>query len=1223
MSESAVSYGPMRQLMPSSRRSPLIVSEIMYHPSERADGKNLEFVELFNTEPVGWDISGFRLEGTIQYTFPVGTTLPGRSFVVVAADPASLQAEYSLTDVYGPYQSKLSDGGGTLRLVNDRGGVLLEIRYDDHYPWPESADGLGHSLVLTKPDYGENDPRSWQASIERGGNPGTPNSGTYPTICINEILANPATGQTAFIELYNSAHQPVSLSGCYLSDSPDTPKFRIPDPTLIAAGGCVSFSTADWGMEMSLSRTGERVYLLSADQQHVIDAVTYGAEAPGVSLGHFPNGAYGVRALAAPTPGQPNAGLYDRDVVINEIMYHPISEDGNDEYVELYNQGTQPVDVGGWQLDAGVTFTLPAGTVIPADGYLVVAADAARLIGHYAHLSAANTVGDFTGQLANEGECLRLLKPLSPTATDSEFVVIDEVTYDDGSDWGEWADGGGSSLELKDPHSDNSRPGNWTSSDETAKAPWKTFRYTGTLDLGTGTCNKFELLLLDSGQCLVDDIIITRGVESVNRANNGNFESALAGWTIEGNHAGSYPEIGAGFNGSTGMHVVATGGGDNLCNCLRQNLTSSLSQNSTATLSFKARWLCGHRNVLLRLHGNYLETVGTLDVPVDLGTPGRRNSVSTDNAGPVIEAVEHAPVLPQAGQAITITARVHDPDGVANVTLYYRPSTATSASSVAMNDSGLLGDTAAGDGVYTAVLSGRTAGTMVSFYVLAQDNAAAQAVTWFPAEAPDKKALIRVGDTVAPGLFGNYKVWVDAANGSSWSKQPKMSNALTDCTFVYGDVRAVYDAGIRMRGSGWIRARFGDPFTWIASYLIRVDKSDPVMGSTSLNLDNLQQQSVWNGSVVDPTFLRERMTYWIGERLGVETSYMRFILLHFNGVKKGVVFTDMQQPGGDYLTSWFPDDDNGHLFEVDDWFEYDNGFPSSKGRATLERFTTTGSVLKQARYRWNWEKKPAGATDDDYAPLFELVNTMNSGTDYYRSVDALVDWQQWMRALAIRRGAAADRDGYGYEAGKNAFVYKGLHNKWKYILWDLDLGFGIERDYNAGLFDEINDPVLKNKFFTEPAFRRAYWRNLQDLVDGPMLAANFDPVADAYYNALKSNGITINSHAEVKNWVRNRRGYIAGQLNSVAASFAVTTNSGNNFSTATSPYTLRGTAPVKVDAIHVNGVALPVTWTDVTSWSLDVTLTPGQNTLEFQGYDSRAQALAGMSDAITITCTKP
>jgi hypothetical protein len=1218
--EATSSYGSMRQLMPSSRRSPLIISEIMYHPPDRTDGKDLEFVELFNTEPVDWDISGFRLEGQIDYTFPAETILPGRAFAIVAAEPASIQSEYGLTGVYSPWQGKLSNGGGSLRLVNKRGGVLLEIEYSDHYPWPESADGLGHSLVMTKPDYGENDPKAWQASTERGGNPGTINSGGYQDICINEILANPGNGQVPFIELYNFSPETADISGYYLSNSPETPEFRIPEATTIPAGGYAVFLASDWGDVMTLSPNGERIYLLSTDRQRVIDAVTYGAEEPGISLGHFPNATYGIRALAIPTPGYANTALHDRDIIINEIMYHPISEDSRDEYLELYNKGVQPVDVSGWQLSSGISYTMPDGTVIAADGYLVIAADAQRLINHYPNLTGVNTVGNFEGQLDNRGECIRLLKPLYKTPTNNEFIIVDEVTYSDGSDWGKGTDGGGSSLELKDPYSDNSRPDNWASSDESAKALWTTFSYTGTLDLGSGTCNKFELMLLDSGECIVDDIIIKKSGESQNRARNGNFESS-SGWIIEGNHSESFIESNSGYGGSKGMHVIATGDGDNLPNCLRQDLTSTLRSGDTATISAKARWLCGNRNVLIRLHGNYLEAVGTLDVPDTLGNPGERNSTYIGNCGPVIENVEYSPVLPESGQEITITVRVHDPDAVNNVILYYRIDPSVSYSSIVMNDSGQNGDRLADDGIYSAVISGRTARTMIAFYVQAQDNAVVPAMNRFPAGTPDKEALILVGDTLAPGVFGSYKVWLDRANSTYWSNQPKMSNEMINCTFVYGDFRVVHNAGIRMRGSGWIRPRFSDPFAWIASYIVKVDKADRVMGATSLNLDNLKQQDVWGRGVLDPTFLFERMTFWLGERLGVETCYQRFILLYLNGAKKGVVFTDTQHPNRDYMRCWFPNDDNGDSFETDSWFEYDNDSPSYKENATLERFTTTGGVLKQARYRWNWEKKVAYVTDDDYSPLFELVDVMNSDTDYYNKVDELVDWDQWMRGFAIRRGAAADRDGYGYEAGKNAFIYKGHDTKWKYILWDLDLGFGIERPYNAGLFAEISDPVLNNKFFQEPAFRRAYWRALQDLVDGPMAPENFDPVADAYYNAFRDNGIVTDTPAAAKKWVKDRRGYILSQLNSVSANFRITTNNGSNFSAAVSPYTIRGTAPVKVDAITVNGHEYPATWTDATSWSIDIELMPGQNNLEFQGYGNSGEELAGINDSITVTYT--
>ena len=53
--------------------------------------------------------------------------------------------------------------------------------------------------------------------------------------------------------------------------------------------------------------------------------------------------------------------------------------------------------------------------------------------------------------------------------TNTIFVVEDEVTYGMGGRWGEWSGGGGSSLELIDPHSNHRLAANWADSDDTAK----------------------------------------------------------------------------------------------------------------------------------------------------------------------------------------------------------------------------------------------------------------------------------------------------------------------------------------------------------------------------------------------------------------------------------------------------------------------------------------------------------------------------------------------------------------------------------------------------------------------------------------------------------------------------------------------------------------------------------------------------------------------------------
>ena len=38
------------------------------------------------------------------------------------------------------------------------------------------------------------------------------------------------------------------------------------------------------------------------------------------------------------------------DVLINEIMYHPASEDPKEAYIELLNTGTHAVALNGWRL---------------------------------------------------------------------------------------------------------------------------------------------------------------------------------------------------------------------------------------------------------------------------------------------------------------------------------------------------------------------------------------------------------------------------------------------------------------------------------------------------------------------------------------------------------------------------------------------------------------------------------------------------------------------------------------------------------------------------------------------------------------------------------------------------------------------------------------------------------------------------------------------------------
>ena len=1211
----SVITGSSETIGPSSRRTGLIISEIMYHPAARTDGMELEFVELFNTQDWPEDISGYRLSGNLDYTFPVHTTIGARGYLVVAAVPADVQSVYGLTGVRGGYTNRLSNGSGTIRLRNRSNAVLLEADYAGAPPYPASADGAGHSLVLARPSYGEADPRAWAASDKVGGSPGQAEITTanpYRTLLINEVLVHTDPPDLDYVELFNYGSQALDISGCFLSDDPDTNKFAIPTGTVIPAKGFIAFDELQLGF--GLSTLGETVFFRSADQTRVIDAIRFAPQANGVAFGRYPDGAPTFQALSAKTPGSSNARPLARDIVINELMCKPVSGLDDDEYVELHNHGTSPINVSGWRFRDGIDFTIPTNTIVPASGYLVVAKNAARLLTNYGNLNTANTVGDYKGSLANGGERLTLAMPSETVVTNQSglpeshviWIVADQVAYGTGGRWGQWSAGGGSSLELIDPRSDSRLASNWADSDESAKAPWTTVSYTGILDNGSGTADELQILLEGPGECLVDDAEVL-DANGVNRVTNSTFESGLGGWVPQGNHDQSSLEP-TGYSSARSLHVRALERGDPGANRIRTQLSAPLADATSATIRAKVRWLKGHPEILFRLHGNALEAVGVMALPANPGTPGAANSRVVANTGPAIYGVSHRPVLPAANQAVTVRAQVSDPDGLASLVLKYRVDPATNLTTVAMMYSGA--------GFYSATIPGQSAGKVVAFHIQAADGAATSATTKFPNDAPTRECLIRFGETQPAGTFGSYRLWLTQGTFNRWSSRLKLDNGDLDATFVYGDQRVVYNIGALYGGSPWISPGYNTPTGNLCGYVFHFPPDDLMLGVTDFTLD----WPSWSGELASIA-QAEQTAFWMADQLGLNYVYRRFVNLFVNGVRRANIYEDSTQPSGAYVKEWFADDSDGALYKIDDWFEFDdNANKEGNVDATLQKFTTTGGARKLARYRWNWRKRALAGSANDYQDLFTLVDAVNSSPDpvYQSQVQALVEVEQWMRVFALEH-AVANWDSYGYNRGKNMFAYKSPHGKWQMLMWDIDCVFQGGYGVTTGLFD-ANDPTVA-RMYNSPPFRRAYWRALQEIVDGPMLNANVEPVMRAKYAALLANGISCSPPDPVLSWIAQRRDYIVQQLAAVTSGFAIASNGGNNFSVTNNLLTLTGTAPIGVTTIEVNGIAFPATWTTLTNWTLRIPLTAGPNTLNLQGFDLRGNPIAATTDTITVTYT--
>ena len=1222
----AMPVNPHDAMGPTSRTTPIAFSEIMWKPAPRSDGRNLEFLEIYNSNPWFTDISAYQITcADMNYTFPAGTTIPGGGYLVIAAAPVDLEAVYGITNVMGPYTGSLKHAE-TLQLLDEQTNVLLTLPYTDVYPWPVATGGTGHSLVLANPTYGEGDPRAWDISDVVGGSPGQMDGFTpspLRNVLINEILPqseNPAVPQ--FIELYNHAPTSVDVSGCILTDDPATNKFVLPAGTVIGPAGFVFFTQSQFGF--TLNGAGETLYLIKPDGSRVLDAVQFGAQADGVSYGRWPDGANDFYAFTTNTPGTNNSSILVGDVVINELMYDPISGNDDDQYIELYNQGTNTVNLAGWQFTAGVTFTFPKITIAP-NAYLVVAKSTTNLFAKYTNLNSANTVGNFGGKLSHNGELVMLSMP-ETLGTNAILVSEDQVTYGVGGRWGEWSGGGGSSLELIDPHANHRLAANWADSDESQKSSWVDIENTGVLDNGANydaAIDYAQIGPLDAGECLVDDIEVDRN--GSNYVSNGTFESGqgLNNWSLQGCMTRSSLEPG-GYQSSYSLHIRSSDRlwtGVNSCQVSLAN--TNLLPTQLVTLRFKARWLRGWPEALLRLNGNWLEAAGTLPVPTNLGTPGLPNSQYLTNAGPAVYNVTHRPSVPAALQPVVVSARVHDPDGLQTLRLYYRLDPAKAYSFVFMNDNGANGDAVAGDGIFSATIPGQPANQVVAFYIAATDDRGAS--TRFPAlrpndNEPPREGVVMFGDGNNGGSFSVYHLWITQTNVTRWANLSDLSNEGSDCTFVNGN-RVIYNLQGRFAGSPYHQF-FDTPNGNLCHYKWEFNDDDKFLGAIDFN--KIHQPG--NGPGDDASIQREQLANTFLRALGVPWLSKRYAAVYVNGNRRGSLMEDTQVPDGDIIKEHFPNDTGGTLYKMQPWFEM-GPFPSgssigfdNQSWCTLEPYTTTGGLKKPARYRYNYLIRHTSTSDNDFTNVFSLIDAASSyGTPHYvANMENLANMENWMRVFAANH-AAGNWDSFGAQNGQNLYGYIGASGtKYSLLMWDFNIVIGNSGSWGPGqnlLTVDGSDPNLINIYNT-PIFLRMYWRALEELVNGPLNIANSGPLLDAKYNVFAANGLNVeNPDANIKPWLLQAQASIASQLAAVdasafTASRLVTTS--NNVAYVT------GTAPVAVAYVQINGISYPVTWTTLTTWTASVPLHSGANELNVVGVDIHGQPMVTNNSLINI-----
>ncbi|MFV2069934.1 MAG: lamin tail domain-containing protein, partial [Pirellulales bacterium] len=546
--------------------STVVFSEVMYNPAG-ADGTR-EWLELHNQMAVNMDISGWQLDGGVTFSFAEGTIVPGGGYLVIAADPAALEASTGLTDVMGPFLGRLSNGGERLELLNNNDRVMNRLDYGDDGPWPVGPDGSGATLAKRTPNAASEGAVNWTTSWQIGGTPGAVNfdtaAGGIPgtatttvTLVLNEIAS--ASDTTFRLELANLSDGEFDTTGYAIvsSDAAATP-YVLPGEQL-AVGGQMVVTESELGFRPA---EGDRLFLLTPGRDRVVDARVVTGQLRGRSDLHGDRWLY----PAEPTFGAANQFDFQTDIVINEIFYHGRASDPtlpastDEEWFELFNRGDQSVDLTGWTVGGGIDFEFASGTLIDAGEYLVVAWDADRLAAKFPEI-ADRIVGNFSRQLSNQDDLIAL--------TDAAGNPADQVHYYEGGRWSDAADAGGSSLELRDPFADNSTAEAWSASDETSRSAWQRYVYQGSgasLRNDPTLYNEFLLGLLDAGELLLDDVSVVEdpgGPGQRQLIQNGSFDTESLGsepakWRIIGTQHGQVvadPDQA----GNQVLHLTATG----------------------------------------------------------------------------------------------------------------------------------------------------------------------------------------------------------------------------------------------------------------------------------------------------------------------------------------------------------------------------------------------------------------------------------------------------------------------------------------------------------------------------------------------------------------------------------------------------------------------------------------------------------------------------------------
>ena len=119
----------------------------------------------------------------------------------------------------------------------------------------------------------------------------------------------------------------------------------------------------------------------------------------------------------------------------------------------------------------------------------------------------------------------------------------------------------------------------------------------------------------------------------------------------------------------------------------------------------------------------------------------------------------------------------------------------------------------------------------------------------------------------AHGDIGTYRFWFTQTNRTRWETREPQSNETLDTTFVYGDWRVIYNAGVMYSGSPFHTPLNTGPLGVPCDYQLAMPSDDAMLGETARSCEPFMRQVfIARSAEIEDDLAFERKLYVIRKR---------------------------------------------------------------------------------------------------------------------------------------------------------------------------------------------------------------------------------------------------------------------------------------------------------------------------------------------------------------------